>query len=318
MTGPRSTWALGIALALSVAGATREAYGQSSTALAEKLFREGKALMDQKNYKEACPKFAESNRLDPGSGTLIALGACDEADGKLASAWGAYTEAVSAARRDNNPKREKAAAERAKKLEPKLSHVTFRVAASTAALDGLLVKQDGVEIGSAAWDKAPIDPGEHTLEVTAAKKQRWSTTFTVGAESDDETVDVPELADVPVAPVAPESTPIPPSKIAGFVLGGVGAVSVITGAILGGLAIAASDDAKSKCTPQLCTDPAVVDENDRAKTFADVSTVTMILGAVTLAAGVVFIFAAPKPKTESKVVTYLAPTLGGAMFGGVF
>ncbi len=54
----------------------------SNTALAESLFREGKRLSSEKKFAEACPKFAESYRLDPGLGTLLNLATCHESEGQ--------------------------------------------------------------------------------------------------------------------------------------------------------------------------------------------------------------------------------------------
>ena len=44
--------------------------------MAESLFREGKRLSSEKKFSEACPKFEESYRLDPGLGTLLNLATC--------------------------------------------------------------------------------------------------------------------------------------------------------------------------------------------------------------------------------------------------
>src|SRR5271154_3787145 len=76
----------------------------ANTVLAETLFREGKELMAAKQFDAACPKLAESNRLDPGIGTLLALALCHEGEGRIASAWIEFTD-VLAATADTRPDR---------------------------------------------------------------------------------------------------------------------------------------------------------------------------------------------------------------------
>src|SRR5262245_5300846 len=56
-------------------------------AAAEARFREARALLQENRVSEACAKFAESNRLDPSSGTLLNLANCHKTEGKLATAW---------------------------------------------------------------------------------------------------------------------------------------------------------------------------------------------------------------------------------------
>ena len=43
---------------------------------ADDLFRKAKKLMAEKKYAEACPKFEESYRLDPGIGGELNIAKC--------------------------------------------------------------------------------------------------------------------------------------------------------------------------------------------------------------------------------------------------
>jgi outer membrane protein assembly factor BamD (BamD/ComL family) len=82
----RWSW-LGVAALLMLAPVKVWAQSDTESALAEALYRQARELMAQGNYSEACPKLAESNRLDPGTGTLLNLATCRELEGKLATAW---------------------------------------------------------------------------------------------------------------------------------------------------------------------------------------------------------------------------------------
>src|SRR4051794_15945207 len=92
-------------------------------ATAQALFEEGKRLMQAKHFSDACPKFAESQRLDPGGGTLFALALCHEGAGKTASAWADFNDALTEARKDKRADREAAALEHIRALEGQLTRV---------------------------------------------------------------------------------------------------------------------------------------------------------------------------------------------------
>ena len=62
----------------------------SDEAGARALFAEGRKLVDEGNYAEACPKLAESQKLDPGGGTILNLGICLRQQGRNAEAWETY------------------------------------------------------------------------------------------------------------------------------------------------------------------------------------------------------------------------------------
>src|SRR5688572_6405870 len=163
-TFPRMRWAVvSLSLVLSAAEARAEAYDSAG---AEVLFREGKQLMNEKDYAAACPKLAESYRLDPATGSLLALALCYERAGKLASAWVAYTDAAARAKREGQTDREQGAKARARELEPKLARLIVNVEAPDTP--GLEVTRDGVQLGAAALGSAiPVDHGEHVVEARA-------------------------------------------------------------------------------------------------------------------------------------------------------
>jgi hypothetical protein len=244
--------------ALAVAALTlvvpRAARAQSATevALAETLYRQARELAAAGKFAEACPKFAESYRLDPGTGTLLNLASCHEALGKIATAWLEYNEALVQSRRDRMQRRIDYAEEHIAALEPKLSRLTITLAAETDR-DGLELRIDGVLVGAEALGAAtPLDPGTHTIAAQATGKKPWSSNIEIGAVADQQTLVIPALAPAPVAPppapaaVAPiavnpsasptsdvvKERPIPTSVyIAGGVTLGLAVAASVTGGV---------------------------------------------------------------------------------------
>src|SRR5262249_55537702 len=68
-----------LALALAITATSSTALSQTrDPAAAEALFRQGRQAMEAKDFATACPKFAESQRLDPAVGTLMNWATCEE------------------------------------------------------------------------------------------------------------------------------------------------------------------------------------------------------------------------------------------------
>src|SRR5688572_25737334 len=84
---------------------------------AEVLFREARAAMRKGDVARACPKFAESYRLDPSLGTLLNLALCEEQQGRIVSAWTKFKHFLDSA--PLSDKRREIARERVAELEPR-------------------------------------------------------------------------------------------------------------------------------------------------------------------------------------------------------
>src|SRR3954451_18080512 len=149
--------------------APRAAHAQDSAAVAEVLFNDARALADKGDFAAACPKFEESQRVDPGMGTLYRLGDCYEHIGRTASAWAAFRDVASQAQTTGQTAREADARQRAALMEKVLSRMTIEV---PSAPPGVVVERDGVRVGDAQWGLAmPVDPGPHTIIVRAPGKK---------------------------------------------------------------------------------------------------------------------------------------------------
>jgi hypothetical protein len=295
-------------LVLLLAGSAR---AQTETARAESLFREGKKLLAQQQYDQACPKFAESARIEPSSGVELALAICYEGAGKLASAWGAYTTAIALARRDGRPDRVEAATQAAAVLEPKLARVSIAVAPRTAALAGLEIRQDGVVLGTGAWSGSPVDSGSHTLEAKAPGHVPFTTVFTIENAAPPQTVTVPTLQELAPSPPEPPSQPSPverqrPSgllRTAEYIGIGTGLALVIPGLITGAIAISDARDVRRACPTTPCSNASAVSENQTAGTLADTSTGLLVAGGALIAGGVLMVLFAPTPTAASTTST---------------
>jgi len=189
---------LGLALPAPVAAQT-----ETRAAVAEALYRQARDLMAAGKYDAACPKFAESQRLDPATGTLLNLAACHEKQGRLATAWLEYSDAQMAARRDAREDRVEYARTRAHELEPKLSRLTLSLA-NGADDTALNIELDGASLGRAVLGApTPVDPGLHTVRVSAPGKKPWSASVQIGASADQQSVIIPALEAAPPEAVAP-------------------------------------------------------------------------------------------------------------------
>jgi hypothetical protein len=287
--------------------------------MAETLFADARKRMASGDYEGACPKLAESYRLDPGGGTLTALALCHEQTGKTATAWAEFHEVMAEAQQSGRADREKYARQHIGALEPTLSRLTINVAAETAQLPELAVHRDKVAIGSAAWGVAsPVDPGEHVVEAVAPGKVTWSAHVVVNANGEAKSIDVPALNDQapatdtvaadekapPLGQLSPDTTAAEVDttpamhgtsnqRTIGLVVGAAGLAFIGVGSYFGVEAIANSNDAKKACSPSNCTDPNAVQTNNDAKTDAVVTDVLVGTGIAAVVAGVIVFLSAP-------------------------
>jgi len=296
---------------LNAPGAAHAAASQDDKAAAEALYESGKELL-RTDVTAACEKFAASQELDPGVGTLLYLGACYEKLGRVASAWAAFREAASYARRSGQPDREKTATERAQKLEARLPKLLIDASKSGASTLEVTRDQKPV-VGALLGVPIPVDPGSHVVVVNAPGKARWQATVQL-VEGQTETLAVPLLESAPEAatpgarpvpepakpaPVQPVSEPPAPkpafstrAKI-GIGVGAAGAVSIIVGSYFGLRAKSKWDDAKGHCVEQAC-DQAGVDFASSARVSGNVSTALFAVGVVAAGTGAVLFFTSPK------------------------
>jgi hypothetical protein len=335
-------------LAAALAAAPLFFFAQPSragdAAAAEALLGEAKKLVAQKKYAEACPKFAESNRLDRGAGTLIHLADCYEKNKQTASAWATYKEAASAAQALGRSDWEKLANKRAAALEKKLAKLTVRV---VEPADGIEVTRDGTQVSQASWGEAlPVDAGKHTIAASAPGRLPYETDVVVAKDGERQEIIVPKLeideaaakalaasqAHAPGSGAAgaasASTTPAPPpdvdaggggQKTVGFIVAGVGVVGLGLGAVTGLMAIGKNNDSKKLCPDDgACASQSAVDDSESAKTLGTVSTIGFIAGGVALAAGAVLVATAGPSKTGLTVVPQAGPKSAGLGLAGRF
>jgi hypothetical protein len=266
--------------------------------LATQLFKEGRTLVDQGKYAEGCRKLEESQRLDPGGGTLLNLALCHEKEGRTATAWAEFTEALGIARKDDRPQRIEMAQQHILALEPTLSRLVVQVPQGSDLPD-LEIKRDGTAIRRAAWGTAmPVDPGEHILEAFALGKIPWKQTVTVGGNAETKSIAVPALENAPVVATPARSAPASggagstsyvevkkPINPAAWVAFGIGAAGLGVGSYFGIRAMNEQQTADNQC-PQdnRCTRNGSSANQDAIK-FANISTVGFGVGLLGVGLG---------------------------------
>ena len=298
------------AVVLWAAGAAADT-SESPAARADRLFQEGKQLLQAGKPAEACPRLAESQRLDPGTGTLLALALCHESEGMTASAWREFQDVLVAAGQAGREDRLELARTHAAALEAALSRLVVDVTA-TQGRDEIVVRLDGQILPATEWGKPlPADPGEHVVQASARAKAPWSTKIVLAKGPRTETLSVPPLE------AATSERPADAGRAIGFVVGGAGIAALGVGAFFGVRAITLAGDVRSRCPSSPCTDAGAVGVNDEARTSAWISDVALGFGVLGVALGT-YLVVRPRPNVVARVAPFAGTTGGGAMLSGTF
>jgi len=322
-----------IVLAFLAPAFARAAFAQTDPVAAQALFDDARRLMAKNDFDAACPKLVESQRLDPGVGTLLNLGECWDKDGKTARAWATFRDAEAMALHEKQTARAQYASSRAAQIESRLARITIDVPAD-ARVANLVVRRDGEIVREAAWGSAvPVDPGEHLVEAEAAGYKPFSAR--VDATTGTLVVHVTPLVAEPtaVAPPPVEATPPPqpiepppaalttppltidsvprdapnraaPStngnalRVAGYAVGGVGIAGLALGGLFGVLAIGSNNTAnQAGCNATTCPTLAALGSANDAKTYAVGSDVAFAIGGALVVTAIVLVAIAPRSQT---------------------
>jgi hypothetical protein len=304
---------------------------EADQAAARVLFAEGRKLAATGNYDQACPRFEDSYRLNPGIGTNFNLADCLEHLGRTADAWARFLAVAAATKAAGQPERESVARARAAALEPGLSRLVVDVQSPAA---GLIVRLDGIPVTGTSWGiPVPANPGDHVLEAVAPQKKKWSTRVTVPPTAETLSVSVPQLEKEPTEPPPPaspdalltlkESHTKEPARwtVPIISLGSLGAVGLVTGSIFALKYLSENGEAKTLCPMNICPTPeektkheTLVGDAYRDRTLAFVG--AGVGGAALATAAFLWWRQAHRTKTTAAPTTLqVSPTPAGSLVG---
>lgn len=305
---------LGLEATLLAAPVCAQPAEPSARTLAVDMFDAGDALVASGRIREACPKYAESYRLDPQLGALLHWADCLEQDRKLASAYAAFRDAAELAARAGDQRRDFALA-RVRLLEPRLSRVIIETPntplppKATIQLDSVRILASGLGVGVA------LDPGEHSLRVSAPGYESFSRKFTVAGEGQLQRLEIPPLAQIsrpaPVLASAPApilvQSPAPErrgvsQKWIGVGVGGAGVVAMGVSAVFFANMAHLLNEREELCPRSPCsagTDRSRVRALESDARTAEAWAIGLSLsGLLAAAAGAVLYFSSPSERAS--------------------
>lgn len=296
----------------------------AETAAARALAVDGLRLAQANNCTDAVPKLERAEKLYHSTVVSIRLGECYVGLGKLVEG----TELLRKALREPQPADPAPALtkalERAQKLldttKPRIAGLTIKV----AAVQDMGVKIDGTLVPGVLLDtEIPVDPGEHGVDVTApgflrstsrvtlAEGEKKNLTLTLARDPNASVPAPPASKPLQEPPPSPASaTPAdastssppgaadqPPNRTPAYVALGVGAAGVVTGSVLGLMAMQQHSDLEKDCPGNVCPLERQGDL-DSARKLGNVSTIAFAVGGAGLALGTVLFFTASPPHAD--------------------
>jgi hypothetical protein len=280
---------------------------QTREADAERLFREGQKLLEERRFGEACPKFEAAYKKDGQLGTLLNLAFCHKEQGAIWYAWLEFREAEVKATELNRADRRDFAKARLAELQKQLPKVVLDPNPKHALYEVLVEDRKVWEAERGAVFAAEVGERKFTFR---SKGKRQVTVLVTIAPSRNERVQhvpAPDMEDArpdEVAPAAEASkeapTLAPPpaaeaprdpgrtQRTAGWIALGVGGVGLVVGSVTGIMTLT------SACAGLRGTNKTCPTSDARAAdTTGALSTVSFVVAGVGVAGGLVLLLTAP-------------------------
>jgi hypothetical protein len=296
---------------------------------ADALFQVGRAAADRGDWETACPKFAESQRLDPAPGTLLNLADCEEHVGHVATASEHFREALDQLPAGDD--RIDFAKQHVAALAPRVPHLSIFLAAN-APFDTTILRDD-VQVGRASLGvPLPLDPGQHALTVSAAGRppahyvvklaegQASRIDVAPGAAPDEPEAEASPPQQAPTTPVSPAAAQISPEqrRTLAYVIGGAGAASLLVSIVTGFMALGAKGTMSEHCTASNACDSTGMDAASSGRTFSTISTIAFLAGAAGVGVGGYFFVTSSDSGQAATTASRSAPRGVGLAIGGRF
>lgn len=314
-------------LAVSLLAGNAWSQDAKELARARERFKEAAALQAAGDFGRALEAYKEVALVKSTAALRFNIATCEEKLGDYVRAVGSYRLALTEATRSNSKDIEASVQKALAALEPRIPMLLVQRGEGAAVAEVFL---DGRALGNPSIGvEIQANPGPHTLKAIAA--DRLPSTVEINlADGEHKTVKLvlkpkPVAAPVVVAPPPVEPPPdVPPPKgnksmrIAGFVVGGVGLVSLGVSAGFFAMRQKAISDLDAECGPTHMTCPASAQSTkDSGAKDATIATAMFVTGLGVAAVGGILIgvstqVKAPKPKAG----LVLLP--GGAGLRGTF
>lgn len=308
--------AVALAVAYSVVG-TSSATAQTREADAERLFREGQKLMEERRYGEACPKFEAAYKKDNALGTLINLAFCHKEQGATWYAWLEFREAEVKATEASRLDRRDFAHARLTEVGKNLPKVIVENPQKVPLTDVLVEDRKVWEAERGMVFAA--EAGQRKFVFRAKGKKPATLLVNVGTATRADRaqhVTVPELENLtaedlpppPAPPPAPVLSPpadrgvAPPpqapdtsgsaQRTLGWASVGVGGAAAVLGGVTGAITLF------GPCAHQTCAS----DQRNYASTTGAISTVSLVAAGALVMGGLVLVLTAPSSRSSSAAV----------------
>jgi hypothetical protein len=145
----------------------------------DKLFEDGRKLLDAGDAKGACEKFDKAILIDPtAAGTMLNLGLCNEKLGKWATSLYWFRKAQTAAAEAGMKPFEQTAKDKTAVLAGKVATISVTFSTGDAPAD-TKVKIDRRDIALNEVSRIEVDPGTHVIDASAPNMKNYHQSFDV-------------------------------------------------------------------------------------------------------------------------------------------